>query len=50
MTTLFEMTSTEGWVDVMNNGIDSTGINNQPSMNNQWWLVIYFIAFMIIGS
>ena len=28
--TLFEMMSTEGWIDVMNNGIDATGVNMQP--------------------
>ena len=44
------MTTTEGWVDVMNNGIDSVGINTQPQKNNQEWLVIYFVAFMIVGS
>ena len=31
MRTLFEMMSTEGWIDVMNNGIDAIGINMQPS-------------------
>ena len=50
MTTLFQMTTTEGWVDVMNNGIDSVDINMQPIQNNQQWLVVYFIAFMIVGS
>lgn len=28
--TLFEMMGTEGWIDVMNNGIDATGVNMQP--------------------
>ena len=50
MTTLFQMTTTEGWVDVMNNGIDSVEIDKQPIQNNQQWLVIYFVAFMIVGS
>ena len=30
MSTLFQMMTTEGWVDVMYNGIDSKGINKQP--------------------
>lgn len=44
------MTSTEGWTDVMYNGIDSVGVGLQPKTNNQIWLVIYFVAFMIVGS
>jgi len=44
------MTSTEGWIDVMYNGIDNAGIDKQPIVNNNIWLVIYFISFMIVGS
>ena len=44
------MTSTEGWVDVMYDGIDSVGVDQQPIKNNNTWFVIYFVAFMIIGS
>lgn len=50
MSTLFQMTSTEGWTDVMYNGIDSVGLDMEPKPNNNTWLVIYFVAFMIIGS
>ena len=31
--TLFEMMTTEGWMTVMYNGIDATGIDMQPKMN-----------------
>lgn len=31
--TLFEMMSTEGWIDVMNNGIDAVGVDMQPKKN-----------------
>jgi hypothetical protein len=44
------MTSTEGWTDVMYDGIDSVGLDMQPSKNNNTWFAIYFVAFMIIGS
>jgi hypothetical protein len=48
--TLFEMMSTEGWIDVMYRGIDSTGVNNQPKVNNSSVPIIYFVIFMIFGS
>ena len=35
---------------MMYNGIDSAGIGNQPIKNNNIWLVIYFVSFMIVGS
>lgn len=50
MSTLFQMTTTEGWVDVMYSGIDSVGIGYQPKKNHNTWFVIYFVAFMIVGS
>jgi len=52
--TLFEMMSTEGWLDVMNRGIDSVGaVDNepmQPKKNNSSMPIIYFVIFMIFGS
>ena len=50
MSTLFQMTTTEGWVEVMFDGIDSTGIGLQPIKYANAYLIFYFIAFMIIGS
>lgn len=43
------MMSTEGWANVMFNGMDSTGVNSQPRLNNQPWFSLYFILFMIVG-
>jgi len=52
--TLFEMMSTEGWIDVMNSGIDSVAPVNgemmQPKENNSSMPIIYFVIFMIFGS
>lgn len=48
--TLFEMSTTEGWVTVMNFGIDSRGIDLQPKSNSNRLNSIYFILFIIIGS
>jgi hypothetical protein len=44
------MMTTEGWIQVMSNGIDSVGKDMQPKEENRIFMMIYFIAFMIIGS
>ena len=48
--TLVEMMTTEGWVDVMHNGIDGVSPGKQPITNNTEVYAIYFVAFMIVGS
>ena len=51
MITLFQMTTTEGWVDVFRSGMDSRGILLQPKENSMLaFACLYFISFMIIGS
>ena len=50
MITLFEMSSTEGWIDVMWNGVDSVDIGYQPIKNYSFGWVFFFIGFIIIGS
>lgn len=50
MTTLFKMSSTEGWIDMMNEGINSVGIDQQPiPMNNQYW-ALFFVFFIFLGT
>ena len=44
------MMTTEGWVDVMYNGLDATGIDKQPKVNSNVPIILYFVAFMIVGS
>ncbi|EGR31551.1 hypothetical protein IMG5_107710 [Ichthyophthirius multifiliis] len=48
MITLFVLLTTEGWVDIMQQGIDSTGIDFQPKYNNNVYCSIFFIFFMIL--
>lgn len=43
------MMTTEGWVDTMNNGIDSVGIEKQPIEENKPYIAIYFVSFMVLG-
>jgi hypothetical protein len=50
MDTLFQISTTEGWEKVMLCGVDSRGVDLQPHPNHRQWVVIYFVAFMIIGS
>lgn len=49
-TTLFEMSTTEGWVDVMFLGVDSRGVDLEPKKNTNRAYTIYFVMFIIIGS
>ena len=49
------MMSTEGWIDIMNCGIDGinpdeNGMPMQPKFNNSPAKVIYFVVFMVFGS
>ena len=43
------MMTTEGWVNVMSNGIDAAGIEKQPIYNNNEYYAILFVIFMILG-
>ena len=43
------MTS-EGWVDVMSDGVDARGIDKQPRYNNNKWAILYFVIFVILGT
>lgn len=47
---LFQMATTEGWVDVMQNGIDSTQIDYSYLINNSLWNSLYFVFFILLGS
>ena len=44
------MMTTEGWTNVMWDGIDSVGSEMQPKKYARTWVIIYIVSFMIIGS
>lgn len=46
----FEMTTTEGWVDIMLAGVDATEINMQPIPNYREGWTFFFIAFILVGT
>ena len=47
---LFEISTTEGWVDVMNAAIDQRGIDMQPIRGSNRAWAIFFISFILVGS
>ena len=50
MSTLFQMSTTEGWVDMMYHGVDSIGIDQQPIKNNNIYWALFFMFFIILGN
>lgn len=49
--TLIELMTTEGWVDVMDDGCDGVSPTLQPETDAYKSLAVpYFIVFMIFGS
>ena len=50
MLSLFEMMTTEGWLTVMFNGVDSAGIDYEPKRDNKLFAILFFVGFMIVGS
>ncbi|XP_062930270.1 voltage-dependent T-type calcium channel subunit alpha-1G isoform X1 [Mobula hypostoma] len=45
---LFVLASKDGWVDIMYDGLDAVGVDQQPIMNNNPWMLLYFISFLLI--
>jgi hypothetical protein len=50
MTTLFNVMTTEGWIGVMYDGIDSTKIDMMPSLNSNPYMCLFFFFYMFVGS
>ena len=47
---LFELTTTEGWINVMWKGVDSTEIDMQPRRDYNYYFVSFFIFFTMFAS
>ncbi|KAM8889241.1 voltage-dependent T-type calcium channel subunit alpha-1G isoform 4-T4 [Synchiropus picturatus] len=45
---LFVLASKDGWVDIMYDGLDAVGVDQQPRMNYNPWMLLYFISFLLI--
>jgi hypothetical protein len=50
MGTLYEISTTEGWVDVMYAGIDGVAPFMQPIRGHNGIAIIYFVIFMLFGA
>ncbi|CAD7941827.1 unnamed protein product [Amoebophrya sp. A25] len=50
MMTLFEIATTESWVDVMYSGVDSTAAYREPTRDKQQLWGAYFVLFIFFGS
>ncbi|KFV75725.1 Voltage-dependent T-type calcium channel subunit alpha-1I, partial [Struthio camelus australis] len=47
---LFVLASKDGWVNIMYNGLDAVAVDQQPVTNNNPWMLLYFISFLLIVS
>ncbi|XP_036861567.2 voltage-dependent T-type calcium channel subunit alpha-1H isoform X1 [Manis javanica] len=47
---LFVLSSKDGWVNIMYDGLDAVGIDRQPEPNHNPWMLLYFISFLLIVS
>jgi len=44
------MSTTEGWADVMNKGVDAVEIDLQPVLNNNILWSLFFMIFVFFGN
>uniref|UniRef100_T1JBM2 Voltage-dependent T-type calcium channel subunit alpha n=1 Tax=Strigamia maritima TaxID=126957 RepID=T1JBM2_STRMM len=45
---LFVLSSKDGWVDIMYQGLDAVGVDQQPIENYSEWRLLYFISFLLL--
>lgn len=48
--TLFQMSTTEGWVSIMLAAVDATEIGMQPIVNHRQAWTLFFVAFILVGT
>ncbi|KAM4726217.1 voltage-dependent T-type calcium channel subunit alpha-1I-like [Anableps anableps] len=46
---LFVMYSKDGWVNIMYDGLDTVGVDQQPIPNYNKWMLLYFISFILMS-
>ncbi|XP_067275630.1 voltage-dependent T-type calcium channel subunit alpha-1H isoform X2 [Pseudorasbora parva] len=47
---LFILSCKDGWVNIMYDGLDAVGVDQQPQRNHNPWMLLYFISFLLIVS
>ena len=50
LSTLFQISTTEGWVEEMFNGIDFVGVKRNPIKDNHKVMALFYISFFIIAN
>lgn len=48
--TLVAMGSLEGWPDIMYSAIDGRSEEDGPQKDANFWIALYFVSFILIGS
>ncbi|XP_015747869.1 PREDICTED: sodium channel protein 60E-like [Acropora digitifera] len=47
---LMQVATFEGWMEVMQDSVDSTGVDRQPKFENKLSAYCFFVAFIVVGS
>ncbi|XP_026552896.1 sodium channel protein type 2 subunit alpha-like [Pseudonaja textilis] len=47
---LLQVATFKGWMEIMYAAVDSTGIEKQPQYENNLYMYLYFVGFIIFGS
>ena len=47
---LFVQATFEGWMEIMEDAIDATGVDLQPSKEHNFVAYLYFVVFIMLGS
>lgn len=45
---LFVLSSKDGWVNIMYQGLDAVGVDQQPIENYNEWRLLFFISFLLL--
>ncbi|XP_034043558.1 voltage-dependent T-type calcium channel subunit alpha-1I-like isoform X2 [Thalassophryne amazonica] len=47
---LFVLSCKDGWVSIMYDGLDAVAVDQQPIRNNNPWMLLFFVSFLLIVS
>ena len=47
---LLQVATWKGWIDVMNDAIDSVDLHHQPHREVNIYMYLYFVLFIVLGS
>ncbi|XP_067281603.1 LOW QUALITY PROTEIN: voltage-dependent T-type calcium channel subunit alpha-1G-like [Pseudorasbora parva] len=50
LVSLFILSCKDGWVNIMYDGLDAVGVDQQPQRNHNPWMLLYFISFLLLVS